>query len=228
MDWLQRKVKKVKKKHHINFDEWFAENREAFRTGYTQPNHIHNGNTIAKSRKIWIPIVVALVVVCISLAIILPSTINISRNPDFDFSFSDEDVHSSVLADSEFQLISEKYKFIQKLQNVSKEGIISNADDSLVMAVIRGEIETDDNYYILTIQIEYNKNYVFGYKQLYDSLESKASIGEWVATYEQTSIDPDSLYVYLLRMKNPEGQVIYIESHCLENDISYILNNFIV
>ena len=50
----------------------------------------------------------------------------------------------------------------------------------------------------------------------------------WGNCWEWTSsTDADGLYVYFIRMENEAEQVVYIEVHCFENDINYILNEFI-
>ena len=99
--------------------------------------------------------------------------------------------------------------------------------DTLAMVIISGDVETADNYYLLTIQIEYDNNYLFGYKPVYENLEYHKAVGEWSVTYESGLLDPEGLYVYFIRMENEAEQVVYIEVRCFENDINYILNEFI-
>ena len=227
MDRLQRKIKKEIKKHQQSFDEWYEVHHAALSKFDGQAAEVSNGNTAAKVRRVWIPIAVFLLLVAVCLSIVLPIALS-NGNNDFELTFSEGDVYTIELSDSEFNEVDSICPFAENMDITSKDGLYLKSDKSLVMAIVRGEIETADNYYFLDVQIEYNKNYNFGYKPIYENLGNSTQTGEWSITYENTSVDTSGLYVYLLRMVNPEGQVIYIEARCLENDVSYILNNFIV
>lgn len=226
MDKLQRKIKKEIKKHQQSFDDWYEVHHVALSRFDGQTSEVPNGNTAVKARKIWVPIVSSLLMVAVCLSIVMPIVFS-NGNNDFDLTFSEGDVYTMEFSDSEFEVACNEYKFIRNMEITSKDGLYLKSDKSLVMAVLGGEIVSEDNYYLLDLQIEYNKNYNFGYKPIYEDLDNSTRTGEWSITYENTSVDLSGLYVYLLRMVNQEGQVIYIETHCLENDISYILNEFI-
>lgn len=224
MDKLQKKINNEMKKHRQSFDDWYKENYVALSRFDGQDLEVSNGHTAVKIRKVWIPIVAFLLLVVVSLLIVLPIVLADGNN---DFNFSEKEVYTIELSDSEFNDVKTICPFVDNMEVTSKDGLYLKTDMCLVMAIISGEIETTDNYYFLDVQIEYNKNYDFGYKPIYEELSKTAQTGEWSITYENTSTDLSGLYVYLLRMLNDEGQVIYIEAHCLENDISYILNEFI-
>lgn len=226
MDKLQRKIKKEIKKHQQSFDDWYEVHHVALNRFDGQTSKVPNGNTAVKARKIWVPIVSSLLMVAVCLSIVMPIVFS-NGNNDFDLTFSEGDVYTIELSDSEFNEVNSLCPFVGNMEITSKDGLYLKSDMSLVMAMVGGEIETTDNYYLLNVMVEYNKNYNFGYKPIYEDLDNSTRTGEWSITYENTSVDLSGLYVYLLRMVNQEGQVIYIETHCLENDISYILNEFI-
>ena len=226
MDRLQKKIKKEIKKHQQSFDEWYKVHYAALSKFDGQTSEAPNGNTAVKARKIWVPIVSSLLMVVVCLSIVL-SIVFSNGNNDFDFTFSEGDVYTIELSDSEFNEVNSICPFVEDMEITAKDGLYLKSDMSLVMAIISGEIETTDNFYILDVLVEYNKNYNFGYKPIYEDLDNSTRTGEWSITYENTTVDLSGLYVYLLRMVNQEGQVVYIETHCLENDINYILNEFI-
>ena len=226
MDRLQKKIKKEIKKHQQSFDEWYEVLYAALSKFDGQTSETPNGNTAVKARKIWVPIVSSLLMVVVFLSIVL-SIVFSNGNNDFDFTFSEGDVYTIELSDSEFNEVNSICPFVEDMEITAKDGLYLKSDMSLVMAIISGEIETTDNFYILDVLVEYNKNYNFGYKPIYEDLDNSTRTGEWSITYENTTVDLSGLYVYLLRMVNQEGQVVYIETHCLENDINYILNEFI-
>ena len=226
MDKLQRKTNKAMKRNQQGFDEWYEEHHLVLGGFDGRASEVQDGNTVAKVRKLWIPIVAFLLLVAVCLSIVLPIVFS-NGNSDFDLTFSERDVYTTELSDSEFEVVNSEYPFIHKMEINLRDGLYLKSDNSLVMAIIRGEIETEDNFYLLDVQVEYNKNYNFSYKPIYEELSNPIQIGEWSITYENTSIDLSGLYVYLLRIVNPKEQVVYIEAHCFENDISYILNEFI-
>ena len=226
MDRFQKKIQREIKKHQPSFEEWYAENRGKLGAIEESSADMPNGNTLIRSRKIWLPVVVAVLFLSFCLAVILPLLLNRSDN-NFDFTFSENDVYSIRLTDDEFTDIGDEYVFIKNMQLTSGDALMLNESNTLVMAVIRGEVETVDNYYILTVQIEYNKNYLFGHKPVYENLKYHKVNDEWSITYDNGLVDADGLYVYFIRMENEAEQVVYIEVHSFENDINYILNEFI-
>lgn len=226
MDWLQRKIRKELKKQQPDFKDWYE--RELAVSGrFNVPSGgIQNGSALIRTRKVWLPLLTFLWGIIVCLAIALPLIFSSNVN-DMDLTFGESDVYTEMLSEDEFELISEEYPFVQKMQTTLKDNLRLYKDNSLVMVLLQGEVGTEYNYFLLSVQIVYNKNYEFAYKPIYEELSSSTHSGEWSITYENTSIDFNGLYVYLLRLENLKGQVIYIEAHCFENDISYILNDFI-
>ena len=113
------------------------------------------------------------------------------------------------------------------MQITAQDELLFREDNSLVFTIIDGELETPEDYYFLKVQIEHNKNYEFGYKTVYRELKNQTVVNDWHINYGQGLNDPNDLYVYFLRMENVDGQVVYMEVHCFENNLSYIFNEFI-
>lgn len=229
MGRLERKIKKQLKKDAEPFEVWQDRNQTRL-NGFEKHNNIieqHNeGAVVVKERRMWIPVLALLCGIIICLAIILPVLFN-KNNSDFDMTFGDERVYTSMILEEELQSITESYPFINKMQITQQGELRLRDDDSLVITIIDGEIDTGDNYYLLKVQIEHNKNYEFGYKSVYRNLKNQTDVNGIAVTYGQGLNDPSDLFVYFLRLEYSEGQVIYIEAHSFENDISYILNEFI-
>ena len=226
MDRFQKKIQREIKRGRPSFEEWYEDNRGKLGAIEEPSADMPNGNTLVRSRKIWLPVAVAALFVAFCLAVILPVLLN-RGDDNFDFSFGEDYVYSVKLTDDELTAIGDEYAFIQNMQFAAGDALRCEQTDTLVMAVIRGEVETADDYYFLTVQIEYDSNYLFGYKPVYENLEHHKAVGEWSITYDSGPADEDGLYVWFIRMQNEDGQVVYIEVHCFENDINYILNEFI-
>lgn len=229
MGRLERKMKKEIKKNAEGFDTWFEKNQDRLNdfTVESEVKERHKGgNVLVKDRRVWIPIVACICIIAICVAVLLP--IYLSRgNNDFDMTFGDDRVYPVMMTDAEMQATIEDYPFIEKMQIPVPVKLRLWDDDSLVFTIIDGEIDTGDNYYLLKVQIEHNQNYEFGYKSVYLNLKNQTFVKDWNVTYGQGINDPSDLFVYFIRLEDRKGQVVYIEVHCFENDISYILNEFI-
>ena len=229
MGRLERKIKKQLKKDAEPFEVWQDRNQTRLNGFEKQHNDCeqHNeGAVVVKEHRKWIPVFAFLCGIIICLAILLPVLLN-KNNGDFDMTFGDDRVYVSKVSDEDFQEVLDEYSFISKMQITLFDELRLRDDDSLVFTIIDGEIDTGDNYYLLKVQIEHNKNYEFGYKSVYRNLRNQTDVNGITVTYGQGINDPSDLFVYFLRLEYPEEQVIYIEAHCFENDISYILNEFI-
>ncbi len=229
MGRFERKIKKQLKNEAEEFDTWYKKNQDRL-TGFTlgsEAKAYHKGgNVLVKDRRVWVPMLVFLCCIAICVTVLLPILSN-NQNNDFNMKFGEESVYSTMISDAELQTTIEDYPFISKMQITAQSELRLLDDDSLVFTIIDGEIDTGDNYYLLKVQIEHNKNYEFVYKSVYRELKNQADVNDWEVAYGQGKNDVNDLYVYYLLLEDKEGQNIYIEIHCFENDISYILNEFI-
>lgn len=219
---LKKQAKKVKMKkfsfRYKEIEDGLCGNEQDIDAG---------GNVLAKRSKV--PVVVCAVCVAfavICLAVILTVILN-NGNKNSDLTFGDDDVYTVSIDDSTYTELADNYAFINKMQVTEQAEIRLRQDDSVVMYIIRGELETDSDYYFIDILFEENSNYHFGYRSVYENLENEIQVDGWCITYDQNSTDAGGLYVYMFRLVNNDGQVVYMEIHCFENDISYILSDFI-
>ncbi|HIS37565.1 TPA: hypothetical protein IAC10_13245 [Candidatus Scatousia excrementigallinarum] len=226
MDKLQKKVKEQMDSDKQSFDEWFNANRgQLSRFDNEQTAEVNiGGDTLARSRKVWIALIAAILMLAICLSVILPLTLNDNFS---DSGFGDDSVYQLEMTDEELSAVLGEYPFLSDMWITTSLTVKLHDDASDVMDIIGGEVETQSDYYLITALIEYNPNYHFGYRSVYESLENRVSVNDWDISYEQTSIDASGLYVYMLRMEDSGGQVVYMEVHCFENNIDYILYHFI-
>jgi len=229
MGRLERKIKKQMNKDTEDFDVWYEKNQDKL-IGFTVENdvkdHHRDGNVLVKDRRIWIPMIAFLCCIVICVSVLLPILLNRGNN-DFDMKFGEESVYFSMISESELQTTVKDYPFLDKIQITAQSELRLLDDDSLVFTIVDGEIDTGDNYYLIKVQIEHNKNYEFVYKSVYLNLKNHTVVKDWNVTYGQGENDPNNLFVYFIRMENVDGQVVYMEIHCFENNISYLLNEFI-
>lgn len=229
MGRFERKIKKQMNKDTEDFDKWYAKNQEqlyAFSKENEPIGHLTGNGVIAISKRVLYPVIACVGCIVICLTVLLAVFLTNDKN-DFDLTFGEDDVYVSQISDEEFQDVLNRYPFISKMQVTAYDDLRLWQDNSLVFTIIDGELETEDDYYFIKVQVEHNKNYEFGYKIAYQNLKYIETINGWDIGYEQKSIDTSNLYVFYLHLEDCNGQVIYMEVHCFENDISYILNEFI-
>lgn len=228
MGRFERKIKQMNKETE-EFDAWFNKNRSRL-YDFSEENQLKGYSCgkriIAIPKKVFVPVIAFISCFIIFLTVTLSIILTKWKN-DFNMPFGDESVYTAAMSDDELQKITDKFTFINKMHITAQGELLFREDNSLVFTIIDGELETPEDYYFLKVQIEHNKNYEFGYKTIYRELKNYTIVKDWNINYGQGLNDTNDLYVYFLRMENVDGQVVYMEVHCFENDISYIFNEFI-
>lgn len=158
------------------------------------------------------------------MAMVLVILFVTNNGGESDFTFNSDMVYNRELTDEEFAAVEEQYDFIDNMDVSNSIKLLYNEDNSLVFIIIHGEIITQSDYYFMTVQIEYNEHYNFVDKRYYDDLDNTTTTDNFDVSYEQWGIDDSGLYTYLLRLESENLNTVYMEVHCFEDDISYILN----
>lgn len=227
MGKFEKRIKKKINCEQKDFDIWFEKNRDKF--GYiSEENRAENVVKLnyakVKYKNFWIPFVFTLFSIILCLSILLICLFTNDKN-DFNLDFGDDKVYTVYVANEELDDIVEKYKVDGNMTIVSAVRLLHRDDGSIVFTILDGEIETEDNYYFVSAQIEHNSNYVFLYKLVYQNLPNHITVNEYVIDYDKPIKDTNDLYVYYLRRTDEVGQVVYFEIHCLEDNFDFILNN---
>lgn len=204
------------------FDRWYAANED--KLGEFSPGSARDSDARGGVRvKRFLPAAafIGLAFVMVMVLVILFVTNN---GQEDDFTFSNDMVYNSKLSESELTIVEEQYDFIDKMSITDSIKLLYREDDSLVFIIMQGEIATQSDYYFITVQIEYNEHYDFVDKPIYYRLDNNLVVDDYSVSYEQMGLDDSRLYVYLLRLESENLNTVYMEVHCLEDDISYILN----
>lgn len=204
------------------FDRWYAANED--KLGEFSPVSARDTDARGGVRvKRFLPAVafIGLAFVMVMVLVVLFVTNN---GQEDDFTFSNDMVYNSKLSESELTIVEEQYDFIDKMSITDSIKLLYREDDSLVFIIMQGEIATQSDYYFITVQIEYNEHYDFVDKPIYYRLDNNLVVDDYSVSYEQMGLDDSRLYVYLLRLESENLNTVYMEVHCFEDDISYILN----
>lgn len=204
------------------FDRWYAANED--KLGEFSPVSARDADARGGVRvKRFLPAAafIGLAFVMVMVLVVLFVTNN---GGESDFTFNSDMVYNRELTDEEFAAVEGQYDFIDNMDVTDSIKLLYNEDNSLVFIIIHGEIITQSDYYFMTVQIEYNEHYNFVDKRYYDDLDNTTTTDNFDVSYEQWGIDDSGLYTYLLRLESENLNTVYMEVHCFEDDISYILN----
>ncbi len=153
MGKFERKLRKQMKSEVEDFDVWFEKNQEKFPGFTNMPNEeIEQGSEIkVKKKKVWIITMgFFLAVICVVLCFIPLMTQD--QTPTH---FGDEAVYQTPLKSSEQKAILQENPFLAQLSYTNSAKLLKTDDDSLVFVILNGELETEADYYFVTVQIRY-------------------------------------------------------------------------
>lgn len=221
MGKFERKIRKQMKSEVEDFDVWFEKNQEKF-PGFTNMSNeeIEQGSEIkVKKKKIWlVSSGFFLAVLCVMLCFI-----PLMSQDQTLTHFGDDAVYETVIEDSEQATIIQENPFLAKISYVSGKKLLKTEDDSLVFVILNGELETEADYYFVTLQIEYNSYYDFLSKSSYEELENQTEVKGFSIRYDLMGLDADELYLYRMSTEK-DGQRIYWEIHCFEENIEQFID----
>ena len=204
------------------FDRWYAANED--KLGEFSPVSARDANARGGVRvKRFLP-AAAFTGLAFVMAMVLVILFVTNNGGESDFTFNSDMVYNRELTDEEFAAVEGQYDFIDNMDVSNSIKLLYNEDNSLVFIIVHGEIVTQSNYYFITVQIEYNEHYDFVDKPIYYRLDNNLVVDDYSVSYEQMGLDDSRLYVYLLRLESENLNTVYMEVHCFEDDISYILN----
>ena len=152
-----------------DFDTWFEKNQDKLSDFKPKDSIEQDERSDVKVRVKSVPVLI--IMGMFLLAVILMCFLFIGK-PNEELTFKDDTVYNQVLSETEIDVNKENYPFLKKFFNLTGNNLLKQADDCLVMTIFEGEMETE-NYYLATIQIEVDKNYVFYLRAFMNRLRIK-------------------------------------------------------
>lgn len=121
------------------------------------------------------------------------------------------------------RLTEDQTRLIFETRTIGAGGADIRLTDDLTLAlqILDTELELED-YYLVTVQIEYNPYYNFLSKELYESLQNERLENGYEVSYTLSGTDDLGLYLYHMRTEK-NGQRIYWEIHCFEESIEQFI-----
>ena len=213
---IQRKVKESKKP----VEEWRTEHAEEIRSviGKNMSEDINVGMIKAKKR-FFNYILGTVGILFIIIAVVVALLINgqqQSIQPGLpDLKFGEESVEAIQMSDEELMGVKEQHPQLNLLENTDGAKFIYQMDNSVVMTLVNGELETADDFYFVDARISYNDNFIFLDKWEYEELGSEVVVGSTVVRYEARGVDDFGLYLFFA-VTETESETVYWRVSCME------------
>lgn len=212
---LKRKVKNTKK----DYSEWYGEHeKEIMQSVVKTGSEVDLGNVKVKKRasiNVWIFVGVALLLVAF-IAVFGMMGKNLNNAPEIpDLTFGEENVNNEIMNAEEIDELVSKFPQISKLDIVDGISVVYVEDDSVVMNIINGELETPDDFYLVNVKISYTDNFVFFDKWEYEDLENKIVINGTEVEYGAKGTDDYGMYRYCAFMRLGDVK-LYWQVSCIE------------
>lgn len=226
MGRFEKKIQKLMREEVEDFDVWFERNKDKFpglsdAPAAQQQEVEPSGAVKLKRRLAWaIPLAFVLVALCVFLCC-LPLILN-SGSPS---RFSDELVQIVGLSTEEQETILEDNPMLSSLTKMSGQKHVKTDDNTIALIELTGEVDAGDgeNYYLVTVHIEYNPYYDFITKEVYTNFESEKTVNGAQIQYKQNGTDVEGLYGYYMASEKG-GQHMYWEVHSVTQSIDQFID----
>lgn len=213
---IQRKVKESKKP----VEEWRTEHAEEIRSVIGKNMSEDTNVGMIKAKKRFFNYILGTVgILFIIIAVVVALLINgqqQSIQPGLpDLTFGEESVEEIQMSDEELMGVKEQHPQLNLLENTDGAKFIYQMDNSVVMTLVSGELETADDFYFVDARISYNDNFIFLDKWEYEELGSEVVIGSTVVRYEARGMDDFGLYLFFA-VTETESETVYWRVSCME------------
>lgn len=224
MGKLEKEIKRQMDKGVEEYEVWFERNKDKlarFDKTETEEEIQADGTKKIKAKKKWlIPMAFVLLVIGITLCF-LPMMLSGGEVLEPPRLFGDEAVYSEKMTEEEIATLQSGMPELEGFVIHGGTDIRLTDDLTLALQILDTELELED-YYLVTVQIEYNPYYNFLSKHIYEDLESKMAVNGYAVSYELSGTDDLGLYRYYMRTEQ-NGQKIYWEIHCFEESIEQFI-----
>lgn len=212
---IQRKVKESKKP----VEEWRTEHAEEIRSVIGKNMSEDTNVGMIKAKKRFFNYILGTVgILFIIIAVVVALLINGQRSiqPGLpDLTFGEESVEAIQMSDEELVEVKEQHPQLNLLENTDGAKFIYQMDNSVVMTLVNGELETADDFYFVDARISYNDNFIFLDKWEYEELGSEVVVGSTVVRYEARGVDDFGLYLFFA-VTETESETVYWRVSCME------------
>ena len=215
MGRFERDIRKKIEESDQPFNEWFAERQDRL-TDFEPPEEPASDLGPVRVRRrtfAWLTGAIAVLLVAFVVTAVFLFRGRSQSQPQIpDLSFGEEGVYMNELSDEELQEAIQRVPALASLSVTNQRKVLRYADQSLVMVVVKGEQETNDDYYFIEAKVEYNENYNFSEKMYYQDLKNKTIIGNTQVSYDENGTDEYGLTEYRILSETDDATVYWTVS----------------
>lgn len=209
---LKRKVKNTKK----DYSEWYSEHEQQIMRRVEETDEEIELGGIKAKRRVYMPVILGCAVILLAAIITIIVLLNNSSRIDQPgLTFSEDAVTQSYMTEEEVNGLISGYPQFEKMENVTCTKLLYSADDSLVMNIVDGELETPNDFYLINIRISYTQSFIFFDKWEFEDLENQTAINGTAIEYESKGTDDYGMYLYYA-VTQTEDATLYWSVSCIE------------
>lgn len=184
MGRLERKIRKRLTQETQPFEAWYEAHKDRL-SRFEQPQESDLGQVKAKRRSpalVWLACALALLFVALAVTLGLLLN-NRPQSPVSDLTFGEEAVRTEELSEAEFNGCLNILPILNYVENGDRIKEVRRDDSSLVMIIVWGNLQTENDYYFVDVRLVFNKNFILADKNQYDDLGSNAIINDVSVSY---------------------------------------------
>lgn len=184
MGRLERKIRKRLTQETQPFEAWCEAHKDRL-SRFEQPQESDLGQVKAKRRSpafVWLACALALLFVALAVTLGLLFN-NRPQSLGSDMIFGENDIAIEEMSSAEFENCLEILPSIANINVTDRLKGTHNHDNSLVLYIVWGNLQTSDDYYFIEMRFVFNTNFVLPNKDLYTGLENSIMIGETPVSY---------------------------------------------
>lgn len=191
MGKFERTFRKKYRQEVPSYKTWRAENSHRFPQSAQSSEQIEDGHVMAKRRFPawgWGVLAGAAVLLALILTLVFslrdrPSSLPEQPGSIPDLTFGDNEIYSAPTSEEDDVRCQDIVPLFDSLIVFEKTKMLRYDDNSLVLYIIRGELETESDYYFLEIRAVLNDYYVPSDLNQYTNLENQFSMEEVEVSY---------------------------------------------
>ena len=226
MGKLEREIRKRMKQSAEPYEVWAQKHSDELAeiAAKQESQTVDVGGAVKAKRRIpnfaWlIGAGIVLLTLILTISILLSrnaSQTQIPSQPQIpDLSFGDESVAAVPMTEEEADELIAQMKYLGDLENKHGTKFIHHEDNSIVMVLVSGELETANDFYLIEAKIVYNDNFIFLDKWEYDELKEEAVIGDTEVHYQAKGTDEFGLNIFLA-VTQTDTEKVFWKISCIE------------
>lgn len=156
---------------------------------------------------------VCLAVLCVILAIAFYPP------REENYVYSDSEVKTGVVTEAEIAALTEVFQLLSEFSEVTTQGVRLIRNNALLMLVYSGELETESDYYLVTVRQWFDKRYNFISKNDYSDFTDYLEYEDLTVEYKFVGVSFDGFNQYLMGFEK-NNITYYFSISCFSEDLT--------